>query len=255
MTPPDTRPPSEFLVIRRHRYALDTVVAETETVTVTVTVTVYRATSPDGQWRGHFPGDVVKDSYFVARLRQPDTVSVTDDHDRWLDSLVNAVTLVPPSLAGFPDWERVRRDDVVQIEDGFVGTYLWAAFQISMYRRRLRANMARSRRPREFTAEVKRAVIAVAGHRCARCRTETALEVDHIVPVALGGTNEVMNAMTLCRTCHRAKSSAERKAFGQSLDHALRLRGLPISVFRSHDVYLQTLTRLSGWSILNVDKH
>lgn len=35
-------------------------------------------------------------------------------------------------------------------------------------------------------------------------------EVDHIKPLAWGGTDERVNKQALCIPCHRAKSSAER---------------------------------------------
>jgi 5-methylcytosine-specific restriction endonuclease McrA len=37
-------------------------------------------------------------------------------------------------------------------------------------------------------------------------------EVDHIVPKALGGTDDADNLQTICRTAHRAKTQAEAQA-------------------------------------------
>jgi len=34
-----------------------------------------------------------------------------------------------------------------------------------------------------------------------------AWDIDHIIPLALGGTNEPNNLQILCRPCHRAKTS------------------------------------------------
>jgi predicted restriction endonuclease len=47
------------------------------------------------------------------------------------------------------------------------------------------------------------------GFRCKLCGTtpkETKLEVDHIVPVAKGGTDSLNNLRTLCVDCNRGKS-------------------------------------------------
>ena len=129
MTMRDTRSPNDYLEIRRHRYALDTVVARTDAAIV------YQATSPDGQWRGHFPCDVVEEHYFLARLRQPNTADMTDDHDAWLRTLVDAMTQVSPEIAGFPDWKRMRCSDVVRIETGSAADHLWGVFQASNCRR------------------------------------------------------------------------------------------------------------------------
>ena len=40
---------------------------------------------------------------------------------------------------------------------------------------------------------------------CGRSVPEVTLEVDHIVPVAEGGENDMMNLITSCRDCNRGK--------------------------------------------------
>lgn len=40
---------------------------------------------------------------------------------------------------------------------------------------------------------------------CGRGINETILEVDHITPVAEGGTNDLINLITSCRDCNRGK--------------------------------------------------
>ena len=42
---------------------------------------------------------------------------------------------------------------------------------------------------------------------CGRTAPNVILEVDHIVPVAEGGTNEVVNLITSCRDCNRGKGA------------------------------------------------
>ena len=46
------------------------------------------------------------------------------------------------------------------------------------------------------------------GYRCRECgasKDDTSLEIDHIVPVAKGGTNDIDNLQTLCRECNSMK--------------------------------------------------
>ena len=45
---------------------------------------------------------------------------------------------------------------------------------------------------------------------CRLCESKSAVEVDHIVPVALGGTGDLENLRTLCRACHLAETGRFR---------------------------------------------
>jgi hypothetical protein len=52
-----------------------------------------------------------------------------------------------------------------------------------------------------------------AGHRCEYCRAPEIIfnsnfEVDHIVPVALGGTNDLRNLSLACAACNLYKSNS-----------------------------------------------
>jgi 5-methylcytosine-specific restriction protein A len=69
---------------------------------------------------------------------------------------------------------------------------------------------ARRRVPRRRTPErIRRQVIKRDQGQCAWCGGAYA-EVDHIVPVALGGPeHDPDNMQLLCRICHDAKSAAE----------------------------------------------
>ena len=52
---------------------------------------------------------------------------------------------------------------------------------------------------------------AAADHRCAECgRSNTALEVHHITPIASGGTHDLHNLETLCRACHARRHGYRR---------------------------------------------
>ncbi len=56
--------------------------------------------------------------------------------------------------------------------------------------------------------EVKHYVFQRDNYQCRSCgkmQQETALELDHIIPIALGGSNDISNLQTLCRRCNQRK--------------------------------------------------
>jgi len=59
--------------------------------------------------------------------------------------------------------------------------------------------------------EVRKYVFERNNYQCQSCHktdlTAKALQVDHIIPLAQGGTNDFSNLQTLCAKCNRAKSS------------------------------------------------
>ena len=49
------------------------------------------------------------------------------------------------------------------------------------------------------------------GSTCYKCGGTGVLEIDHILPVALGGTNHGLNLQLLCEDCHKEKTRADIK--------------------------------------------
>jgi 5-methylcytosine-specific restriction endonuclease McrA len=63
-------------------------------------------------------------------------------------------------------------------------------------------------------------IIELQGHRCAYCRTDltqTTKHVDHIVPLALGGSNGRQNLQFCCPPCNQSKGARDPIEFAQSL--------------------------------------
>jgi hypothetical protein len=66
-----------------------------------------------------------------------------------------------------------------------------------------RSRVPNARQP--MAQDIRWLVFRRDGYACVWCGSVTDLTVDHIHPVALGGTNELSNLQTLCRTCNSRK--------------------------------------------------
>lgn len=54
-------------------------------------------------------------------------------------------------------------------------------------------------------AKVAGIVLSRDGHHCRHCGSPERLEIDHIVPIARGGSNHLENLQVLCRPCNARK--------------------------------------------------
>lgn len=65
-----------------------------------------------------------------------------------------------------------------------------------------------------FSLEQRRAVYDIDVNKCWMCGERLAwdhAQIDHVIPQKLGGRNVLENARTLCISCHKKKTSAERE--------------------------------------------
>jgi 5-methylcytosine-specific restriction endonuclease McrA len=84
--------------------------------------------------------------------------------------------------------EMTRRDAVAVMRHQFV----------------LRFVANRDRRAYPVSAAQRKAILA-RDISCRRCNSIERLEVDHILAVSFGGTNDMSNLQILCRKCNREK--------------------------------------------------
>jgi 5-methylcytosine-specific restriction endonuclease McrA len=68
------------------------------------------------------------------------------------------------------------------------------------------ANASPARPP--IPEEVRIAVWRRDRGRCVRCSSQRNLEFDHIIPIALGGSNTARNLQLLCEACNREKGAS-----------------------------------------------
>ena len=67
-------------------------------------------------------------------------------------------------------------------------------------------------RRKSIPGKLRHKVFERDGYRCRECgatNKETTLHVDHIKPVAKGGTNDINNLQTLCEKCNLSKHTDE----------------------------------------------
>ena len=77
--------------------------------------------------------------------------------------------------------------------------------QARLARARLRRN-SRSTNPEAYAIRVLQ--MLCGNEPCIRCGV-TAEQLDHKIPLALGGTDDWNNLQPLCKACHRAKTSED----------------------------------------------
>ncbi|MEU6704735.1 HNH endonuclease [Streptomyces wuyuanensis] len=75
-----------------------------------------------------------------------------------------------------------------------------------------RTSVRNQERNRTWDRRIRPRALARDGFACVHCGAREKLEVDHIVPIAKGGTWELSNAQTLCRPCHLAKTAKDRRS-------------------------------------------
>ena len=55
--------------------------------------------------------------------------------------------------------------------------------------------------------KIRKTIIKRDGKKCKICGSRRQLEIDHINPIAMGGTNDLNNLQVLCRHCNRSKGA------------------------------------------------
>ena len=80
----------------------------------------------------------------------------------------------------------------------------------AMLARRCARRRIRSTNPGVYAARVQR--IHELQESCNHCGI-TAEQIDHVIPLALGGTDDYSNLQPLCKLCHKAKTAGDMSQF------------------------------------------
>jgi hypothetical protein len=103
--------------------------------------------------------------------------------------------------------EGLRRDDARLLVAAAGLVLIFLVVWRRIWRRRRRTSTSR-RVP--IPAAIRRQVYARDGFRCVYCGRggrSLRLTIDHVYPVALGGTNDIANLVTACRACNLTKGA------------------------------------------------
>ena len=73
----------------------------------------------------------------------------------------------------------------------------------------------------KITQSVRKYVLQRNNYQCQSCgkqKTEAKLNIDHIIPLATGGTNDISNLQVLCSRCNQQKKHHFDSRFRRYLD-------------------------------------
>lgn len=76
--------------------------------------------------------------------------------------------------------------------------------------------ISNGKKRRKYSADVRKMIYDKAGGRCVLCGRKILFEdmtLDHIIPLAMNGPDEVENLQCTCELCNRAKASALPEEF------------------------------------------
>lgn len=83
---------------------------------------------------------------------------------------------------------------------------------------------------RRFSAKALFARLGEFGHACAECKGKTGgafgLEWDHVIPLAMGGDDDLPNLQPLCRNCHRSKTATDKGHIAKAARMQQRAAGI-----------------------------
>lgn len=111
----------------------------------------------------------------VSRLNDPDLISTSN---RSKGKNLSAVSILRSVYKYFPEFERRE-----------------ALYKPKSRDARIELRM---KREKEVSKHIK---------QCAFCGTDKELEEHHMIPLSMGGTNDELNLIFLCKDCHKAVTS------------------------------------------------
>ena len=88
--------------------------------------------------------------------------------------------------------------------DGVLGTSDWPGWAKYITKPKL-PTLQRKRARKAIPPKVRRSIFNRDGDVCCHCGSVEALTIDHIIPVSRGGSDDISNLQTLCKSCNSRK--------------------------------------------------
>ena len=101
-----------------------------------------------------------------------------------------------------------------------------------------------------LSARAKASVVRRQEYLCAECAHDLdalVVEFDHILPLALGGTNDIENFQALCRPCHLGKTGTDITRISKADRQALRTGQQKLRALRKQEGRPFFQSRPMGW--------
>ena len=126
----------------------------------------------------------------------------------------------------------------------------------------LKDKMLNCKAPRRlFTPSERKEVKEKYNHKCAECLTTLThkFQIDHKIPIASGGSNDLSNLQLLCCACHSEKTKKEREA-GDYMIHDRtkssfnpKVEQVVFSDLNKHWAFIETVGNINARGIKHLD--
>lgn len=103
---------------------------------------------------------------------------------------------------------------------------------------------------KHLSTSAKASVVRRQEYLCAECAHDldgVKVEFDHILPLALGGTNDLENFQALCRPCHREKTGGDVARISKADRQGLRTGQQKLRALRAQEGRPFFQSRPMGW--------
>lgn len=133
----------------------------------------------------------------IVPIKNISTLSATEIGER----ILALVPRIEKARNYHPDWEPFQTIETME-------AWIDRLEERSAKNARKIIKTERNKLRQEISSTYERTFLRIArrdGFHCKLCQSTKELEIDHIIPVAHDGTNELANLQLLCKDCNREK--------------------------------------------------